>query len=265
MKRTVFTVFLAGMMAVFGFCSCRTVPFSGRSQLIFTSEEEENNMGVQAWREIRSGNRLSDNSEYIAAVKRVGKNIAAVVNKPDYDWEFAVFENPQPNAFCLPGGKIGVYTGIFDYASNDAELAAVVGHEIGHAIARHAGERISQAKLQMVGQRVLASTVTKGRDAAMLAYGLASQLGVTLPYSRQHEYEADFLGLVFMAKAGYDPKYALLFWEKFSKLSKTGAIGEYFSTHPISAKRLERMRQNMPKALEFYRKAPEKRGAGVTY
>ncbi|MCX6985774.1 MAG: M48 family metallopeptidase [Lentisphaerae bacterium] len=165
-----------------------------------------------------SQNRISDNPEYNIALKRVGANLAKAANKPDYKWEFLVFENTEPNAFCLPGGKVGVYSGLFQYTSNDAELSSVVGHEIGHAIARHVGERMSQSAVQEIGAQAVATTLN-GKSAgtvqaAMVAYSAGTNLGVMLPYSRTHEYEADKLGMVFMSKAGYNPNAAISFWMK---------------------------------------------------
>ncbi|HCE43946.1 MAG TPA: peptidase M48 family protein [Lentisphaeria bacterium] len=245
---------------------CSAVPFTGRSQLMLTSPQEEAQLGEQAWREVLSQNRVSNNQKYNAALKRVGESIAKVTNKPEYKWEFKVFENTEPNAFCLPGGKVAVYTGLFQYTSNDAELAAVVGHEIGHAIARHGGERISQGMVQETGAQVLAATVD-GKSALavqgiMAGYAVGTNVGVMLPFSRTHEYEADKLGLVYMSKAGYNPAAAITFWQKFGQVSSTGTVGEFFSTHPMSEKRIEEMKAYLPTAQDMYRTAPNKKNLG---
>ena len=248
------------------FSACSTVPYTGRSQLIMISQDEENNMGRTAWQEVRRKEKLSKNRKYSSAVKRVGKNIAAVSGRPDFKWEFKTFDSQQANAFCLPGGKVAVYTGIFEYISNDAELAAVMGHEIGHAIARHGGERVSQGMFQKAGAEVVSATTgEKYRGMAMMAYGIGSNLGVMLPYSRTHEYEADHIGIMLMAKAGYDPHYAISFWKKFSKASTTNSFTEYLSTHPMGEHRIEKLHKLLPQALRFYDKAKHKRGAGVKY
>ena len=254
------------VVSAFFIIGCETVPFTGRSQLMLTSPSEEAQLGEQAWREVLSQNRVSGNSKYNIALKRVGANLAKAANKPDYKWEFLVFENTEPNAFCLPGGKVGVYSGLFQYTANDAELSAVVGHEIGHAIARHGGERMSQSAVQEAGAQAVATTLN-GKSAgtlqaAMIAYSAGTNLGVMLPYSRTHEYEADKLGLVFMSKAGYNPNAAITFWQKFGQLSQTGTIGEFFSTHPMSEKRIEEMRAYLPTALGMYNTAPNKKNLG---
>jgi metalloendopeptidase OMA1, mitochondrial len=245
--------------------ACTTVPYSGRSQFLMTSVSEENQMGADAWQQIQSQEKVSYSYKYNSAVKRVGKNIAAVAERDDFQWEFKVFESDQPNAFCLPGGKVAVYTGLFKFTDNDAELAAVVGHEIGHAIARHGGERVSHGMLQSIGAELLAISVTEYTEAWQVAYGVATNVGGMLPYSREHEYEADYLGLIFMAKAGYNPAASLSFWDKFGKLGTTSEMEEFLSTHPIGAKRLEQMREKLPEAMKFYNECPNKLGFGRTY
>ena len=263
--RTILNMLIIAVSA-FSIIGCTSVPFTGRSQLMLTSPSEEAQLGEQAWREVLSQNRVSGNSKYNIALKRVGANLAKAANKPEYKWEFIVFENTEPNAFCLPGGKVGVYSGLFQYTANDAELSAVVGHEIGHAIARHGGERKSQSAVQEVGAQAVATTLN-GKSAgtvqaAMIAYSAGTNLGVMLPYSRTHEYEADKLGLVFMAKAGYNPNASITFWQKFGQLSQTGTVGEFFSTHPMSEKRIEEMKAYLPTALDMYRTAPNRKDLG---
>lgn len=253
-------------VSAFLIVGCETVPFTGRSQLMLTSPSEEAQLGEQAWKEVLSQNRVSGNSKYNIALKRIGANLAKAANKPDYKWEFIVFENTEPNAFCLPGGKVGVYSGLFQYTANDAELSSVVGHEIGHAIARHGGERMSQSAVQEIGAQAVATTLN-GKSAgtiqaAMVAYSAGTNLGVMLPYSRTHEYEADKLGLVYMAKAGYNPNAAITFWQKFGQLSQTGTVGEFFSTHPMSEKRISEMKEYLPTAMDMYRTAPNKKELG---
>ena len=246
--------------------ACSTVPFTGRSRLLMTSEDEEASMGVQAWHEVLKKEKLSHNRRYVSAVKRVGHNIAKVAGRPDFRWEFKTFDSKQANAFCLPGGKVAVYTGIFQYISNDAELATVMAHEIGHAIARHGGERVSQGIIQQVGAAaVAAATKEKYRDIALIAYGVGTNLGVMLPYSRTHEYEADHIGIILMAKAGYDPRAAITFWSKFSKASDTNSFTEYFSTHPMGTHRIDRLKKELPEAMKYYDKARYKHGLGTRY
>ena len=245
---------------------CQTVPYTGRQQLLLTSRSEEADMGTQAWQEIKAKERRANSATQSNAVIRVGQSIAKVADAPDYQWEFVTFESAEPNAFCLPGGKVAVYSGLFQYLANDAELATVVGHEVAHAVARHGGERMSQAMIQQVGAELVAGAAgAENQELWLLAYGGISNLGVVLPYSREHEYEADYMGMIFMAKAGYDPRAALTFWEKFGKLSQGGAVGEFFSTHPMGEKRLEKMRAQLPSAMELYRQAPRKFGLGEPY
>lgn len=246
--------------------ACNTVPITGRSQFLVTSVSQENQLGEEAWREINRKEKQTTNRKYSDAVKRVGQNIAAVSDAPGFEWEFKTFESKQANAFCLPGGKVAVYTGIFKYMDNDAELAAVIGHEVAHAIARHGGERISQEQARAIGQAVLSEvTDPKYRQLAVMVYGGATAVGVMLPYSRTHEYEADHMGLIYMAKAGYDPRYAVSFWEKFSNASKISGFEEFLSTHPVGEKRIQQMQQLLPEAMEIYNKNKIKRGSGQKY
>jgi len=230
------------------------------------SEGEEAAMGQTAWAEVLKTEKQSSNVKYSSAVTRVGKNIAAVSDRPDFQWEFKTFDSNQANAFCLPGGKVAVYTGIFQYISNDAELASVMGHEVGHAIARHGGERVSHGILQQLGAAGVAIAAgDEYRDVALIAYGVGTDVGVMLPYSRSHEYESDYIGMMLMAKAGYDPRHAISFWKKFSQASNTNKLTEYFSTHPMGANRVTELQKILPEAIRIYEKVKDKKGAGVTY
>ena len=253
--------FIAAVMVTV--TGCRSVPYTGRSQLMMSSESSENQMGEEAWQEMCKTTKVTKDSVMTGALNRVGKNIANAAEKPEYNWEFKVFEVKEPNAFCLPGGKVAATTGIFPYFANDAEMAAVVGHEVGHAVARHAGERMSQGIIQSSGGTAL-SIFTK-TPGAQEAYGIATEVGAMLPYSRTQEYEADQLGMIFMAKAGYDPAAALTFWDKFGKLGSNSRATELLSTHPIGEKRLQELKDMYPKAMEYYNKAPTKRKLGEIY
>jgi predicted Zn-dependent protease len=158
------------------------------------------------------------------------------------------------NAWCLPGGKVGVYTGLLPYARTDGELATVMAHEIAHAVARHGAERMSQQMVVETGSAIVAGTVSEQNvEVAKVAYGVGSQLFVMLPYSRKHEFEADRIGLIYMARAGYDPREALTFWQRFAELSK-GAPPEWLSTHPADTKRVEQIKQLLPEAEAEYQK-----------
>lgn len=250
---------------------CQTVSETGRSRLLLTSFEQENQLGLQAWGEVAKSEKPSTNAARIAAVQRVGAALAKVIDAPGFQWEFKVFASDQANAFCLPGGKVAVYEGLFQYLGHDAELAAVVGHEIAHATARHGGERMSQAMAVDLGGAALGAAV--GGQAAvaqqtwMMAYAGLTTVGVMLPFSRTHEYEADSIGVLYMARAGYDPEAAVSFWEKFAGKDKKslGTIGEMLSTHPADAKRIQNLKTLMPKATLEYEGAAVRHGLGQSY
>jgi predicted Zn-dependent protease len=209
-------------------------------------------MGLQAYQQIKQEEPVSRNADLNERVQRVGRRIAKVSGQPEWDWQFTLFENPEPNAFALPGGKVGVYTGLFKVAKNDAQLAAVMGHEVGHAIARHGAERMSQGILaQLGGVAVGAAT---GNQAYVDLYSQAATLGVILPYSRTQESEADEIGLVLMAEAGYDPREAVKLWQNFEALAGQRPP-EFLSTHPSEGTRIERLEELMPEALERYEEA----------
>jgi predicted Zn-dependent protease len=239
---------------------CTTVPYTERSQFLMTNEVQENQLGEQVWQKMLTEEKVSDNKQQNETLQRVGKNIAALSGKPEYNWEFKVFINPSANAFCLPGGKVGVTDSLFDYTANDAELATVVGHEVGHALARHGGERMTHGMIQEVGAQAISYTTEEA--AFVTAFGLLTNVGAILPYSREHEYEADHIGLMLMARAGYYPPAAISFWEKFGKDGNDQRLLEILSTHPMSKKRLDQMKALMPKAMEYYEKAPVKHGYG---
>jgi metalloendopeptidase OMA1, mitochondrial len=235
--------------------SCTTAPYTGRSQLMLVSEPEEVKLGAEAFTEQLRDSVLSDNADAYRIVRKVGERIARAANKPDYQWEFRVFDDPeQVNAFCLPGGKVGVYTGIFPIARDEAGLAVIVGHEVAHALLRHAGERISRA--QLVGAGVgLAGAAGGGTIGSLL--GLGANVGLMLPFSRSQESEADKVGVILMAKAGYDPRVSVPLWQRMEQRSKekSNAPPEFLSTHPSSATRIQELRDYMPQALEYYQAA----------
>jgi predicted Zn-dependent protease len=216
--------------------ACQTVPVTGRQQLILLSSAEENRLGITSYEQIIKDEKLSTDARINAMVRQVGQRIAAVAARPDFAWEFRVIEKDVANAFALPGGKVAVYTGILKYTKTETGLAVVMGHEIAHAIARHGGERVS-------------------RDPAIIqAIGLAYGVGVQLPFSRAQESEADHIGIVLMAKAGYDPREAVPFWRRMAA-GKTGqSPPEFLSTHPSGTTRMAQLEQWMPEALQYYKK-----------
>jgi predicted Zn-dependent protease len=260
MKTPLKQIILGAILALL-FIGCSKAPITGRTQFITVSPQQELALGFQSAKQVLEKEKVSQDPQKNAMVKRIGNRIAKVASSEystakNFTWEFFVIENDEEaNAFCLPGGKVFVYTGLFKYASNDDELAAVMGHEIGHALARHGAERMSAGELQQMGGQVLGA-VMQGRGnpqntaMVMQAFGIGSQLGIMLPHSRTQEYEADTIGLVLSAKAGYNPNSALSFWEKFSKSG--GSQPEYLSTHPAPANRITKIKALIPKLMPIY-------------
>ncbi len=245
---------------------CQQVPVTNRKQLLLSSEASENELGLTAYQEVLKSEPLTENQKAVEMVRRVGQRIAAVANRPDFDWEFNVIESETQNAFCLPGGKVAVYTGILPVCENEAGLAVVMSHEVAHAIARHGGERMTYQTAQNLGKSAVGYVMQKQEEQkqkiVLTAYGAASEYGVILPYSRKHEMEADQIGVMLMAKAGYDPSEAPVFWERFSA-TKTGAAPmEFMSTHPSDAHRASALRELLSEAMTYYEKASDKRGLG---
>jgi predicted Zn-dependent protease len=240
---------LVGLSLALVVAACAQAPVTGRNQLILLPESQDADMGLQAYQQIKQEEKISSNAALNQRVQTVGRRIAAVSGHPEWDWQFTLFDNPEPNAFALPGGKVGVYTGLFKVAQNDAQLAAVMGHEVGHAIARHGAERMSHGILaQLGGVAVGAAT---GSQAVVDLYSQAATLGVILPYSRGQESEADEIGLMLMAEAGYDPREAVTLWQNFEALGGQRPP-EFLSTHPSEGTRIQRLQELMPKALEIY-------------
>ncbi|MEC4673883.1 MAG: M48 family metallopeptidase [Nitrospirota bacterium] len=258
-------VLLSSTFLILSTLSCIKAPGTARDQIIFISEEKEISLGVSAFRDVLKQARLSANPEINAMVNRVGRRIADVANKPEYNWEFAVIQDDDvPNAFALPGGKVAIFTGILKHTKTEAGLATVMAHEVAHALQRHGAERMSRGILEQIAQiGALAGAATGGVDpslaiGAMSAYGV----GFSLPHNRRQESEADFIGLKLMAKAGYDPREAVGFWERMSGCPKqmigrfcfrsNAAIPEFLSTHPSDISRIKQIEEWIPAALEFY-------------
>jgi len=242
--------------------SCETAPISGRSQLILMSPGEEAKLGLQAFQEILKKEKISTNQAQTAMVQRVGARIAAATGRTDFQWEFVLIDNDKMvNAFCLPGGKVAVYTGILPLTRDEAGLAAVIGHEVAHATARHGAERMSQSLLLQAGLSVGAVAAgVSGRDPGTTqlvlgALGAGATLGIILPFSRLQETEADRLGMNYMARAGYDPRAARDLWIRMAEMSaKLGrASPEWMSTHPSNASRIRDIEAMLPEALALYK------------
>jgi metalloendopeptidase OMA1, mitochondrial len=236
--------------------ACQAVSPTGRSQLMFVSPSQELQLGEQAYREILEKNRLSTRSDWQAQVRRVGQRLAAVADQPDYKWEFNVLQGKDVNAFALPGGKVAFWEGIMPIARDDEGVAVIMGHEIAHAIARHGAERMSQQMgAQTIGQ-ILAlgiGSVSPGlHDGFLTAYGLGATVGFLMPWGRAQESEADRIGLILMAKAGYDPAAALSLWERMSKVAGDKPP-EFLSTHPSDRTRMAQIKAWLPEARSHYR------------
>jgi predicted Zn-dependent protease len=242
-----------GVIAAAVFFACETVPITGRQQLILMSAAEENHMGITAYDQVLKGERESRDPQLHAMVTRVGQHIAMVAERPDYAWEFRVIEKDMANAFALPGGKVAVYTGIFKYTQTDAGLAVVMGHEVAHALARHGGERMSRSMIAQLGLTAVQIGLGASNPAIVEGIGLAYGIGVELPFDRSQESEADHIGLILMAKAGYDPHEAIPFWERMASGQKGQAPPEFLSTHPSGTTRIAQLQQWMPEALRYYK------------
>lgn len=257
-----------GPLAAFALLSvlvgCQLAPFTGRRQFVAVPEQQEIELGRSAWEETLAQNTLSSaaNAEL---VEQVGRRLAAVADRPAYQWEFKLIASEQQNAFALPGGKVALYEGILPICRNEAGLAVVMSHEIAHVLARHGNERMSQQGAVKIAGGVLDGMTAddaEKQERWRNAFGVASQYGLLLPYSRTHESEADSIGLMLMAKAGYDPEEAPRFWQRFASAGGKKPI-EFFSTHPSDEHRAGQLNMLLPQALAVYQKAPEKYGAGL--
>jgi metalloendopeptidase OMA1, mitochondrial len=253
MKRALRIFISGGLTAVLvlTIMSC-TTSVTGRKQLMLTSTDQETQLGFQAFDQIKKEIPISKNAQYKSQVERVGAKIAeqAKDRMPDAKWEFVVFESPEANAFALPGGKVGVYTGLLSITQTEAGLATVIGHEVAHASNRHGGERMSQAQAVQVGSQIGGAVAPeKYAGLTMVALGGIGKIGIELPYSRLQESEADRVGLLYMAKAGYDPEEAVRFWQRFSAAKGDKSEGfELLRTHPVDAKRIEDLKKWLPEA-----------------
>ena len=247
---------------ILGVAGCITNPETGRRQLLLVPESQMTQLGLSSFEQMKKETPISKDPAANALVQRVGKRIASVVNLPGAQWEFVVFESKEANAFCLPGGKIGIYTGILPITKDDAGLAAVMGHEVAHATLQHGRERMSEGlTAQVFGQglsAVVDSTNPRYTQAFGQLYGMGAQVGVLLPHSRKQESEADHRGLVYMAKAGYDPEASVAFWQRFSAFNKgSGAEGtpSFLRTHPLDETRIKQLKEWMPEAKAQFQPA----------
>ena len=244
---------------------CATVPETGRRQLSLISGSQEMQLGLTAFDQTKKSTPINRDPALNAMVQRVGQRIAAVAPLPNAQWEFVVFDSKEANAFCLPGGKVGVYTGILPITKDEAGMATVVGHEVSHAVAHHGAERMSEAMVAQLGGNLLGVALSNSdprtQSLYMSAYGLGTTLGRELPHSRKQESEADFMGLLYMARAGYDPEAAVGFWERFADYNRQhgGSQGLWFlRTHPLDETRIQQLKQALPRAKAELNRAPGK-------
>jgi predicted Zn-dependent protease len=234
-------------------CACATSPL-GRSQVVLYSEQEMRAMGEAAFAEMRREVAETESLQLRDYVNCVASAITSNLGDGTEIWEVVVFDDESVNAFALPGGKIGVYTGLLDVAESQDQLATVIGHEVGHVQARHANERVSTNTLAEVGTQVVATisgSAGPQRDRALAALGLGVQVGVLLPFGRSQEQEADLIGLDLMAQAGFDPEASITLWQNMASRAET-APPELLSTHPASGTRIEALQERMPLALQYY-------------
>jgi predicted Zn-dependent protease len=243
------------LVSQLGWIGCATVPVTGRKSLILMSPSEEMKLGFNSFQQTKNSVPINRDPAVNAMVQRVGQRIAAVADLPGAQWEFVVFESKEANAFCLPGGKVGVYTGLLPIAKSEAGLATVIGHEVAHAVARHGAERVSEAMLIKGGGQFLGTlmsgTAPETQALATAAYGLGTQLGRELPHSRAQESEADQIGLRYMARAGYDPAEAIGFWQRFAAYNKSAGAGGtpwFLRTHPLDETRIKQIQGWLPQA-----------------
>ena len=255
-------------MVLFTVVACSTVPLTGRRQLSLVPESDMMALSFTEYDKFIKTNKLSTDKNNAAMVKRVGERIARAVeaymasaglskNLEGYKWEFNLVEDANVNAWCMSGGKVVVYSGLLPLTQTEAGLATVMGHEIAHAVARHGSERMSDQMLLQMGGTALSAALSQKpeqtRSIALAAYGAGSQVGVILPFSRQNEYEADYMGLIFMAMAGYNPNESVPFWERMAQ--KGGSKPpEFLSTHPVDQNRIDRLKLKMPDAMVYFNK-----------
>ena len=254
-------------IASFLWAGCGTVPITGRKQVLLVSDQEVLSSSLRQYSSYISTAPRSGNASRMAMVTRVGQRIAAATEQylrangleselANFAWEFNLVSDKQANAFCMPGGKIVVYEGLLELIASEDELAVVVGHEVAHAVAKHSNERMSQQMLAEYGAQILGAAVSEKSTAvqnmASQVYGLGAQYGLMLPFSRKHESEADYMGLILMTIAGYNPDVAVNFWQKMSAGGQQ--VPEFMSTHPSDATRIKDINKELPKIKKNYQK-----------
>lgn len=263
MKKTIFFLLFASVLT-----SCSKVLLTGRKQLLLVSDSEILSSSLVSYKQFIDSVPASKDKANTALVKKVGTKMSAVVEAylkangmeaevANFAWEFNLVKDASVNAFCMPGGKVVVFEGILPVTKTEVGMAVVLGHEIAHAIAKHSNERASQQMVMQYGSSItdalLAGKSAATRSTISTIYGIGSQYGVMLPYSRKQELEADRLGLIFLAMAGYDPHESITFWERMSANSANAPM-EFMSTHPSDANRIAQLKKILPEALQYYKK-----------
>jgi|SRR5579883_1186662 predicted Zn-dependent protease len=249
--------------------ACESAPVTGRSQMILVSESQELQLGLQTYRQILATEQQSRNPQLTALVEKVGRRIASAAERPQenlwrrpaYQWEFKTIEKDEINAFCLPGGKVLVYSGLLPIARDETGLAVIMGHEVAHALAHHGAERLSNqlaATAGLAAAAAILSSSSNSNDRAnlplmMAALGAGATVGYLLPMSRAQEAEADHIGLILMAQAGYDPRQAPALWERMRTANRGARMPEWLSTHPTDDARIADIRSWVPEAMKYYR------------
>ena len=247
--------------------ACTTTPVSNRSTLILIPKSQEISLGIQSYNEILKREKESEDTQLNQIIRRVGQRIISVSDMPTLEWEIKLIESDQKNAFALPGGKIAIYTGNLSVAKNEAGLATVMSHEIAHVIARHGAQRMTQQMLlqgAMIGAGLSMKNSTL-KNIVLSALGVGVLYGFTLPFSRLHESEADQIGLIYMAKAGYDPNEAINFWQRFGQVKGGKGGPEWASTHPADATRIQGLRSYLSRAKYDYQNVKVKYGLGQSF
>ncbi|MCA9395421.1 MAG: M48 family metallopeptidase [Candidatus Omnitrophica bacterium] len=257
------------LCALFLLTSCATVPLTGRRQLDLLPSGTMLTLSFQQYDDFIKTNKVITGTPESRLVKEVGRRIADAVEEylrangqsariANYQWEFNLVQSDEANAWCLPGGKVVVYSGLLPITQDATGLAVVMGHEIAHAVAKHGDERMSQGMIASMGTAALSvameSSPQETQQVWMSAFGLGAQYGVMLPFSRLHESEADHLGLIFMALAGYDPAKAVNFWERMAQMKGGAGVPEFMSSHPSDRSRIQRIHEQLPEAKGYYRK-----------
>ncbi len=271
MNRRLTLSVLGAVALAIGLAACATVPITGRRQLSLIPDSQMNAMSFSQYDQVLKESSLSKDAAATEQVRRVGKRIQGAVERyfqqqgqsqqlAGYAWDFNLIDSKEVNAWCMPGGKVAFYTGILPVCKDDVGIAVVMGHEVAHAIARHGGERMSQELAVQLGgvalSEAMKSKPEQTRNLWLSAFGAGTQVGVLLPFSRQHESEADRMGLIFMAMAGYDPREAPKFWERMAA-SGGSAPPEWMSTHPSDETRIRQLNEHLAEALQYYQ-APKR-------